>query len=115
MSDIIGLKEFRVNLPKYERLLKEGRSFTVVKRSRPAFRVVPPDPWEVLPVVDSTEEREVREAWETLLDFRKLMPDGKGIGAGHLIEILEEIKSEERKRDHASRQKISSKTAGAVA
>ncbi|PIR46544.1 MAG: hypothetical protein COV07_03925 [Candidatus Vogelbacteria bacterium CG10_big_fil_rev_8_21_14_0_10_45_14] len=103
MNTIIGLKEFRVNLPKYEAEIKKGRSFTVVKRSRPAFRVLPPDPWEGLPEVDPNEDS---KGWETLVDFRKLTKDGNGIEAGELLRRIQRVNAEEDKKRSKAKRKL---------
>ena len=39
MNTIIGLKELRQNTEKYIGAVKRGRSFTVVRRSKPIFKV----------------------------------------------------------------------------
>lgn len=52
----------------------EGKSFTVVRRSRPVFRVVPVDEWG--------DEGE----WKTLVDFSHLK-DG-GINATDFLKLL---------------------------
>ena len=41
-TNIIGVKELRQNLDKYVRAVARGRSFMVVKRSRPIFAIVAP-------------------------------------------------------------------------
>ena len=42
-NQIIGLKELRLNIQKYINRLNKGESFTVVKRSKPVFKVIPFD------------------------------------------------------------------------
>ncbi len=74
MSGIVGLKELRENMEKYIGHVKKGRSFTVVRRSRPIFKVVPVDEWG--------DEGE----WETIADFRD-MPNG-GMPATDFIKLL---------------------------
>lgn len=61
MENIIGLKELRKNVGAFAAEVKRGRSFIVVKRSRPIFKIVPPD-----------EE----EQWETVVDFTEFYKDG---------------------------------------
>lgn len=70
MDNLIGLKEFRENLGKYERLVKAGRSFIIMKRSKPIFTVNP------------VEDQD----WETVIDFTKLRKNG--ISAADLIRRL---------------------------
>jgi prevent-host-death family protein len=71
MSTIIALKDFRLNTQKYLDAVESGQDFIVVKRSRPAFRLVP---------VDSSAE------WETVIDFTDLDPNG--ISATDLLTAL---------------------------
>lgn len=53
-TNIIALKEFRLNTKKYIDASAQGHSFIVVKRSRPVFRIEP-----------------MEEQWETIADFSK--------------------------------------------
>jgi len=56
---IVGLKELRENINTYITQIEKGKSFTVVRRSRPVFTISPPDQeagrWE--PVIDFTAIR----------------------------------------------------------
>lgn len=63
-SRIVGLKELRENTEKYIAEVKRGRSFTVVRRSKPVFRVSPIDEWG-----DGG-------MWEAVADFREIEPSG---------------------------------------
>lgn len=62
MKNIIGLKELRENVGVYAEEVKRGRSFIVVKRSKPIFKIAPPD--------------EEAELWETVVDFTEFYKDG---------------------------------------
>lgn len=62
MKNIIGLKELRENVDAYVSQIEKGKSFTVVRRSRPLFRIVPPE--------------EGQELWETVVDFTKIKKGG---------------------------------------
>lgn len=44
MTDTMSAKEMRTNLPQIVRRVRQGASFTVLYRSRPAFRIVPVTP-----------------------------------------------------------------------
>lgn len=60
-SDIIHLKELRLNLAKYaKKVAKDHASFVVYKKSKPLFKIVP------------LEE----EAWETVVDFTQVHERG---------------------------------------
>lgn len=74
---IIGLRELREDTEKYIDAVKRGRSFTVVRRSKPIFRVVPADLWGD------------EGLWETVADFRGL--DERGVPLGNLLEALRRL------------------------
>jgi len=63
MENIIGLKDLRENLPAYEKKVRSGMSFLVMKKSKPVFRLCP---------VDSEDE----ELWEEVIDFTKIKKGG---------------------------------------
>mgnify|MGYP001601528534 CR=1 FL=1 len=72
MRNIIGLKELRENVEAYVSQVGKGKSFIVVRRSRPVFKIAPPD--------------DADELWETVADFTKWYRDG--IPAGKLLKHL---------------------------
>lgn len=61
---IVGVKELRNNLDQYINEVKNGASFTVVKRSKPVFKMVP--------VVQD-------EQWEEVVDFTEIKKGGVSI------------------------------------
>jgi len=61
-NTIVGLKELRENMEKYASLIKKGRSFIVVKKSKPLFKISSIDEDDGL--------------WETVIDFTKLRKGG---------------------------------------
>lgn len=63
MDNLIGLKELRENLGVYEKLVQAGRSFVVVKRSKPIFTINPVE----------------HEGWETVVDFTAFRKGGMPI------------------------------------
>jgi antitoxin (DNA-binding transcriptional repressor) of toxin-antitoxin stability system len=73
MNDTIGLKDLRENLGNYERLIKAGHSFVVMKRSKPIFTIGP---------VEDAD-------WETVIDFTKFRKGG--ITAQELLKTLKNI------------------------
>ena len=77
MNSIIGLKELRQNTEKYISATQRGSSFTVVRRSRPVFKLVPVDEWG-----DGGQ-------WETVLDLTK--GKYKNMTAGKLLARFREI------------------------
>lgn len=78
MSTIISIKDFRQTLASIAEAVSHGESFTVMRRSKPAF--------VVKPFEDDDEFQ-----WKTVLDFT----DGgkkKGIPAKKLYNIMKKIK-----------------------
>jgi len=69
---IVGLKELRENMEKYASLVKKGKSFIVVKRSKPLFKISSIDEDDGL--------------WETVIDFTRLKKGG--IPAEELLDRL---------------------------
>ena len=71
---IVGLKELRENLDTYISQINKGRSFIVVKKSKPVFKMVPP---------------ETEEQWETVVDFTKI--NKNGINAREILAELRKL------------------------
>ncbi len=61
-KNIVGLKELRTNLDEYIAKVEKGDSFTVVRRSKPVFKISSVDEDEGL--------------WETVVDFTKIKKGG---------------------------------------
>ncbi|MDO8494586.1 MAG: hypothetical protein Q7S68_04540 [Deltaproteobacteria bacterium] len=59
---IVGLKELRENIATYIAQIEKGKSFTVVRRSRPIFTISPPD--------------QETGQWEPVIDFTKMKKGG---------------------------------------
>ena len=72
MGKIIGLKELRLNTEKYIAEVGKGKSFTVVRRSKPVFKITPIDPLEA-------DELDSGPDWKTVVDFRKYRKGGMPI------------------------------------
>jgi len=62
MNNIVGFKEFRENAEHYINQIKKGKSFTIVRRSTPIFKVSSPDDDDSM--------------WETVIDFTKIRKGG---------------------------------------
>jgi len=62
MEKIIGLKELRYNIDKYADEVKKGKTLIVVRRSKPLFKISPPE-----------------EEWEEVVDFTKIKKGGVDI------------------------------------
>lgn len=62
---IIGLKELREHIDTYISQVKRGRSFIVVRRSRPVLKISSPE--------------EESELWEEAVDFTKIKRGGVAI------------------------------------
>jgi len=63
-TNLVSLKELREQFPKYIDAIGKGRSFMVVKRSKPIFKIMP---------------IEEEESWETVVDFTRLRKGGVNI------------------------------------
>ena len=61
-EEIVGVKELRENLEEYISEVNKGKSFTIIKRSKPVFRITPLD--------------EEAEEWENVVDFTKIKKGG---------------------------------------
>ena len=72
MNKLIGLKELRENADVYISEVEKGKSFIVVKRSKPVFKITPPD--------------EDDGAWETVVNFTDFYKDG--ISAKQLLKRI---------------------------
>ena len=64
MSKIIGLKDLRENMNGYISQIGKGRSFVVVRKSKPVFRLAPVDEWGDEGV------------WKTVVDFSAMKNGG---------------------------------------
>ena len=61
MENIVGLKELRQNVSQYIADVKKGKSFIVVRRSKPVFKISSP---------------ESEEQWETIVNFTDIKKGG---------------------------------------
>jgi len=64
MENIIALKELRLNMEKYATDVKSGKSFIVLKKNKPFFKIVP---------------IENEEKWEEAINFAKIKKGGVDI------------------------------------
>lgn len=64
MESLIALKDLRLNMDKYASEVKAGKSFIVLKQSKPLFRISPIDE-------DSR--------WEEAINFTKIKKGGVNI------------------------------------
>ena len=72
---IIGLKELRENTDTFISQVERGKSFIVVRRSKPVFKITPPD--------------EADELWETVVDFTEFYKNG--VPAKQLLKKLRSL------------------------
>lgn len=82
MTKVIGLKDLRENTEQYISHIKKGRSFLVVRRSKPIFRVSPVDEWGDEGV------------WETVADLTKI--NKKGVPIDKVIASLKRLHAQNR-------------------
>lgn len=76
-KNIIGLKELRDNTETYIREVEQGKSFLVMRRSTPIFKLVPADEWGD------------EGMWDTVVDFNKLKKGG--ISTAELLKELHAV------------------------
>lgn len=81
-DSLIGLKELRENTEKYISQINKGRSFVIMRRSKPIFRMIPVDDYGDTGV------------WELLLDFTKLAK--KGVNAKEVIKSIKRLNAQNR-------------------
>ena len=62
---VVGLKELRENIDTYINAVERGRSFIVVRKSKPVFKISSPE--------------EADELWEQIIDFTKIKKGGVAI------------------------------------
>ena len=79
-NSVIGLKELRENADIFISQVGKGRSFVVVRRSKPIFKISPPD--------------ESDDLWEKVVDFTKIYKDG--IPARQLLKKLKSLNGQAR-------------------
>lgn len=72
---IIGLKELREHTDAFISEVEKGKSFIVVRRSKPVFKIAPPN--------------ESDTQWETVVDFTEFYKEG--IPAGQLLKKLRSL------------------------
>lgn len=80
MKNIVGLKELRENVDIYISEVQKGKSFIVVRRSKPVFKIASPD--------------ESDTQWETIVDFTEFCKEG--IPAGQLLKKLRSLNEKTR-------------------
>ncbi|MEK9175730.1 MAG: type II toxin-antitoxin system prevent-host-death family antitoxin [Patescibacteria group bacterium] len=85
-TTIIGLKELRENTKDFIKEVGKGKTFTVVRRSQPIFKIAPVDQWG-----DDG-------LWETVVDFGAIKKEG--ILARDVLKLL-------RNRSNGQNNKIS--------
>lgn len=73
---LIGFKDLRENSSRYIDAVDRGQSFTVMRRSKPIFKMVP---------IDNSSS----EDWEMVVDFEN--QKGHGLKTVELLKILERI------------------------
>lgn len=78
ISNVIGLRNFREETDKYIKEIKKGKSFTVLRKNEPIFKIVPVDVWGDEGV------------WESVVDFTKIKKGG--VSAQKVLDALWSLK-----------------------
>lgn len=73
-NTIVGLKELRENIDTYIAEVGKGKSFVVVRKSKPVFKIVP---------------SESEEQWETVADFTRVHKHG--VSAATILKELRKL------------------------
>ncbi len=63
-NNVVGLKELRENIDIYINRINKGKSFLVLRKSKPVFKISPADEMD---------------AWEPVIDFTKVKTGGVNI------------------------------------
>ncbi len=71
-NSIVGLKELRENIETYLSEVKKGKSFIVVRRSKPVLKISSPE--------------DESELWERVVNFTKI--EKKGVSIDKLLSRL---------------------------
>jgi prevent-host-death family protein len=77
-TNIIGLKELRLNAENYIKEVGKGKSFVIVRRSKPIFKITPVDEWGD------------EGTWKTIADFSK--DKRGGMPADDFLKALQTVK-----------------------
>lgn len=86
MHQIIGLKQLRENVAEYARQVQKGKSFIVVKQSKPLFKISPLDE------IPEVNEPYHDPNYKTIIDFTKIKPGGVPIE--EVVKALDELKKD---------------------
>ncbi len=78
MSQVVSIKQLRQNLAHFTDLVANGESIIVIRRSVPAFKIIPID------------KIETDDKWETLIDFTD-NGKKKGIPAKNLLKTMQDF------------------------
>lgn len=63
-NNVVGLKELRENIDTYINQVNKGKSFLVLRKSKPVFKISPADEMDI---------------WEPVIDFTKIKTGGVNI------------------------------------
>lgn len=72
-TNTISLKDLRQNFPEFIEKIEKGKSFVVIKRSQPVFKISP------------VEE----DLWEPVIDFSLFKPNG--LSASQLLKTIDKL------------------------
>ncbi len=84
MNNIVNVKELRLNMDKYVNAVARGRSFLVMKRSKPVFQISP---------IKEISLADDGSGWKTVIDFTKIKKGG--VPVEEVLKALREIREAE--------------------
>jgi len=73
-NSIVGLKELRENINTYIAEVRKGKSFIIIRKSKPIFKIVP---------------SELEDQWETVADFTRI--NKHGVSATTILKELRKL------------------------
>lgn len=76
MENLIALKELRLNMEKYVNEVSSGKSFIVLKQSKPIFKLSP-----VNEPKNNVLKNDESERWEEIINFTKIKKNGVDLDA----------------------------------
>jgi hypothetical protein len=89
-QQIIGLKELREKVAHFAREVQRGKTFIVVKQSKPLFKISQP-------ILEAGDLEAVDgKGWQSLVDFTQIRKGG--VPASDVLKVLKRLNGQDRKK-----------------
>ena len=82
MNNIVNIKELRLHMDKYVNAVAKGKSFLVMKRSRPVFQMNP---------IKEIALAEDGKGWKTVIDFTTIRK--RGVPLADAMKALRKVRN----------------------